>query len=75
MDEAKTPLDRAIDLCGGQTALAKKIGRTQQNVAYWRKARKGVPADVASDIEEAVEGKVTRHELRPDVFGQPERAA
>lgn len=75
MEAPKTPLDRAIELCGGQAALAREIGTKQQNVAYWRTAVKGVPAEMAPMIEEAVQGQVTRQELRPDVFGQPERAA
>lgn len=73
MDTPKSPLDRAIELCGGQAALAREIGTKQQNVAYWRTAVKGVPAEMAQAIEDAVNGQVTRQELRPDVFG--ERAA
>ena len=69
MNVALSPLDRAITLCGGQAGLARRIGTKQQNVAYWRNARKGVPAEMAAAIEEAVEGAVTRHDLRPDVFG------
>lgn len=79
MDAARTPLDRAIELCGGRAALARKIGRSRQIIAFWQtKAKKGVPPEAAIEIEEAVEGKVTRHELRPDladIFGRPERAA
>lgn len=71
MDNATSPLDRAIELCGGQAALARVIGTKQQNVAYWRTAVKGVPAEMAQAIEDASGGKVTRQELRPDVFGPP----
>lgn len=70
---AQQALEKAIEICGGQAGLARKIGRKQQNVAYWLKARKGVPAEVAAAIEEAVEAQVTRDQLRPDVFG--DRAA
>jgi DNA-binding transcriptional regulator YdaS (Cro superfamily) len=67
----KTPLERAIDAAGGQTALARKIGKniSQQHVAYWLRAVKGVPAEMAADIETACEKAVTKEELRPDVFG------
>jgi len=68
---APPPIQRAIDACNGNIAeLARRIKRSPQIVAYWRRAVKGVPAEVAADIEEAVGGVVTRHELRPDVFGE-----
>lgn len=75
--EHKTPLERAIDEAGGQSALAAKIGRAQGHVHYWLKHSKaGVPPQAAIDIENALDKKVTRHELRPDIFGtSPEAAA
>lgn len=70
MSTKPTPLDRAIEICGGQTGLGRKIGASQQLVAYWQKVRKGrVPAEFARDIELAVDGQVTRKDLRPDLFG------
>jgi DNA-binding transcriptional regulator YdaS (Cro superfamily) len=62
------PLDRAIKAVGGQVALAAKIGRGQSTISLWRR-RKKVPAEHCPLIEEATDGAVTRHELRPDVFG------
>jgi DNA-binding transcriptional regulator YdaS (Cro superfamily) len=67
MTKSPTPLERAILACGTQQELARRIGRSQQIVSYWRKA-KIVPAEVAGAIEEACEGAVKRHELRPDLF-------
>jgi DNA-binding transcriptional regulator YdaS (Cro superfamily) len=76
MNRTLTPLERAIDHCGGQTQLAERIGKSQQLVSYWMKAKNGVPAEYVRDIEAACEGKVTRHDLRPDIFGPaPEHAA
>ena len=58
----------AILLAGGQTALARRIGKRQSHVAQWlRRGRVGPTACIA--IETAVDGRVTRYELRPDVFG------
>jgi DNA-binding transcriptional regulator YdaS (Cro superfamily) len=54
----------------GQTALADLIGKKQPHIAMWLKRGK-VPAEVCVDIEGAVEGAVTRSELRPDVFREP----
>ena len=62
------PIDMAIELAGGQTALGKILGKRQSHVFSWKK-RGYPPADMAVKIEAAVGGKVTRHQLRPDVFG------
>lgn len=60
-------LERAVELVGGQSALAEKIGKKQAHVAMWFKRGK-VPAEVCADIEGATDGAVTCHDLRPDVF-------
>jgi DNA-binding transcriptional regulator YdaS (Cro superfamily) len=66
----QSPLERAIHLAGGQSALAAKINRQQGHVHYWlRHAKAGVPPMAAIDIENALDGAVSRHELRPDIFG------
>lgn len=75
----QSPLERAIHLAGGQSALAAKINRQQGHIHYWlRHAKAGVPPMAAIEIENALEGAVSRHDLRPDIFGPastPERAA
>jgi len=46
------------------------IGRAQAHIHYWLKHSKaGVPPQAAIEIEEALNKEVTRHELRPDIFG------
>ena len=68
-----TPLERAVDIAGGQTALAKAIGGSvkQAHVWNWLNISKGrVPAEHCSAIELATGGLVTRQQLRPDVFGK-----
>lgn len=60
-------LERAIAKAGGLTALAAAIKTTPQVVVNWRK--RGVPAERVLDIEAATGGQVTRHDLRPDIFG------
>lgn len=67
-----TPLQKAIDRAGSQAKLAALIGKRQSHVSMWVK-RGRVPADMCAPIEQAVDGAVTRHDLRPDIFG--ERAA
>lgn len=62
-------IERVCELMGGQTALAKYLDVTPQAISDWVRKGRVPPARVLS-IEKAVNGRVTRHELRPDVFGR-----
>lgn len=62
-------LDVAIDEVGGVCQLAKAVGVTQPAVSNW-KIRGRVPAEHCVRIEEASKGRVTRYDLRPDIFGE-----
>lgn len=64
-----TPLQRAVAIAGGQVALATKLGLKQGHVWWWLHRAKKVPAERCMAIERATGGKVTRYQLRPDVFG------
>jgi DNA-binding transcriptional regulator YdaS (Cro superfamily) len=58
------PLDRAIEIAGGMTKMAKALGLSGHAVVYqWRQTR--VPAEKCPDVE-ALTG-VRCEELRPDV--------
>ena len=62
-------LQRAVDIAGSQAKLADLIGAKQQYIWHWlHKAKLGVPAEYVIPIEQATEGKVPRHELRPDIY-------
>lgn len=67
-------IERAIKQGGGtQEAFAKAIGKKQSYVSMLKRrvvelGRK-VPSDICPKIEEATGGAVTRHDLRPDIFG------
>ena len=61
-------LHEAVELFGSQSSLAGELGVTPMAVAHWFK--RGVPAKRAVQIETATECKVTRHDLRPDIFGE-----
>lgn len=68
----KSHLEKAIEICEGQTGLALKIGVRQPNVWNWLNRAGGVvPAEYCLKIELATSGQVTRYDLRPDVFGAP----
>lgn len=67
-------LQRAVEIAGGQTALAALLGPPikQAHVWWWLEKMDGrVPPQHCAAIERATEGKVTRHDLRPDIFGEP----
>ena len=66
---SKSALMRAVACVGSQKALADRLGVTQSIVWYWlEKAKKGCPAEHAVKIEAVTGGKVTRHDLRPDLW-------
>lgn len=69
-------LRKAVKAAGGQTKLAERISTTarpitQSHVWNWLNRDLYVPAEVVLDIER--ETGVSRHDLRPDVFGKPSR--
>jgi DNA-binding transcriptional regulator YdaS (Cro superfamily) len=69
-------LQRAVDVAGGQKALADRIGTTQSMVWYWLfKSKRGVSGEYVIPIERATDGKVSRHELRPDLYPATSGAA
>lgn len=75
-----TPLNKAIALAGNQKAFAARLTQalksrgiareiSQQIVSYWSKSASGLPSTYCIDVEEMLKFQVTKHELRPDVFG------
>lgn len=64
-----TPLSRAIAAVGGQSKLARLIGKTQGHISSWLRRDAKVPAECVLAVEAACEGAVTRYELRPDIYG------
>lgn len=63
-------LQRAIDIAGGQSALARLLGKKQGHVWHWLHQVQRLSPEIAIAIERATEGKVSRGELRPDIFGR-----
>src|SRR5262245_21591175 len=60
-------LEKAIIQAGGVAALARAINVTPQAISQWER----VPAERALAVEKATEGRVPRHELRPDLYPAP----
>lgn len=61
-------LQTAIGIAGGQTALGRLIDEDQRTIWAWVHKTGKVPAEKVLMIEKAVEGQVTRHQLRPDIY-------
>jgi DNA-binding transcriptional regulator YdaS (Cro superfamily) len=67
--ETQTPLQKAIEIAGGQSALARECSVAQAHVWHWlHRANSRVPAEHCIAIEKATGGRVTRHDLRPDIY-------
>ena len=64
-------LERAITEAGGTAALARQINVTSQAISQWDR----VPAERALAVEQATGGKVSRHELRPDLYPSGESSS
>ena len=61
-------LAAAVDIVGGQAKLARILGVTQPNVWHWLHKSERVPGEYVLKIEAATGGKVSRHDLRPDLY-------
>ena len=66
-----TALKKAVDIAGGQSSLGRMIGRDQKAIWAWINTTQKVPAEDVLRIEEALDNKISRHELRPDIYPQP----
>ena len=70
-DSALHHLGQAIGILGGQSALARACGVKQGHVWHWLNKSGKCPAGHVISIEEATGGKVTRQQLRPDLYPLP----
>lgn len=61
-------LRRAKDILRTESALAAVVGVSQPHVNYTLKRGKKVPAEWCLPIERETGGKITRHDLRPDLY-------
>lgn len=67
------PLDalkRAIELAGGSSAVASRFNIKRQSVEGWEIC----PPTRVIGLEELTWGKVTRHQLRPDIYPREQMA-
>lgn len=67
--KSNSALDDAVRVVGSQAKLARAIGVSQVFVSQMCSNLKAIPPKLCSKIELATQRKVSRAQLRPDVFG------
>lgn len=67
MENGNRLIREAVAQFGSQQKLAEAIGCCQQQISYLLRAKR-VSAEMAIAIDQATNGKVSRHDLRPDIF-------
>lgn len=69
MPNLNSQIRTAINQLGSQAKLAKAMGCSQQQIAYLLTAS-SITAEMALKVHAATNGKVSKHSLRPDIFGR-----
>lgn len=64
-------IQTAVAVVGNQRILADRLKVNPTLVSQWVTGRRPVAAKQCIAIERATDSKVTRYQLRPDVFGSP----
>ncbi len=72
MPNLRKLIKAAVDKRGSQAKLATAMGCSQQQIAYLLKAS-SITAEMALKVHEATGGAVSKHDLRPDIFGVPQQ--
>lgn len=75
MNTELNALQKAKEILGSEAALAELLGVTQPTINYAFKKKGRAQAEWCLPIEEATNGQVTRHDLRPDLWPHDEAAA
>lgn len=65
-----TIVTQVVEAAGGAAALARHLGITSQAISQWSR----IPSDRVIPIERLLGGRLTRHDMRPDLYPQDERA-
>ena len=65
--KAKRELERAVDVLGGVTKVAKLLEIDHSNVSRWLIGKRPLPINHALHIEKLTKGAVKAKDLRPDI--------
>ena len=52
-----------------QVALGRRLGKDGSTIMRWERGLVAVPAEIVLDLERIT--GISRHDLRPDVYGPP----
>lgn len=63
-------IQRAIQIIGGPSEVARQLGVTAQAVCFWRDGRRSFPVIHALTVERLTSGAVTRRDLFPHDFSR-----
>lgn len=66
MGTTEQALEKADELAGSRAALARIAGVSKQAAYKWR----AIPPEHCRKIEAALDARLTRYEMRPDIFGE-----
>jgi DNA-binding transcriptional regulator YdaS (Cro superfamily) len=66
-------INHAVRIHGSQARLADAVGCSQQQISYLLTAKK-ITAEMALKLDAATGGEVSKHVLRPDIFGAGQKA-
>lgn len=69
MTDFRSHIERAVSLHGSQVKLAKEVGCSQQYISWLLKDADQISAEMAIAFERATGEAISRHDLRPDLFG------
>lgn len=61
-------LRRAINILGSQQRAAEIVGVKQPSISWMARHGAKVPAEWCIPLEKATAARVTRHDLRPDLY-------
>jgi DNA-binding transcriptional regulator YdaS (Cro superfamily) len=70
----KRPLEKVLDLCDGKiVVLSQKSGISHSTISAWiNRFSFLVGSGYVISVSQAVDWRVTPHELRPDIYPHPE---
>lgn len=75
MAHLHTHVDRAVALLGSQAKLAQAAGCSQQYISWLLSdTSRRISAEMAIAFDKATDGAVSKHQLRPDIFGPMPKA-
>lgn len=70
-----TPFHRYVTYVGSRKEAAARLGISEAMVGHILTGIRGVSVRVAQRIDAETNGTIAKHDLRPDVWSEPAKAA